>query len=197
MTILMKGGSMPLPKGPSEPILRSVVCDKIHGYGHAWRAGCLETCTSGSEGGMKKPAVPKRQGASSLPYEPQAGSGGSLSIRPRRRGRVGRPAIRRPIFRLMGQVRVSAIAGARFYAVAGHGRRLAPNALLQIRTARASFLAFRIGAARNRYRRRPHPGRLVQAQVRLLAAGTDEMVALADQDSRRVASSAHVRRGPG
>ena len=37
-------------------------------HGHAWRAGCGETRTSGSERGMKKPAPATGQGASSLLY---------------------------------------------------------------------------------------------------------------------------------
>ena len=38
------------------------------GSGHAWRAGCGETRTSGSERAMKKPAPATGQGASSLLY---------------------------------------------------------------------------------------------------------------------------------
>ena len=37
-------------------------------HGHAWRAGCGETRTSGSERGMKKPTPATGQGASSLLY---------------------------------------------------------------------------------------------------------------------------------
>ena len=36
--------------------------------GYAWRAGCRETCTSGSARGMKKPTPATGQGASSLLY---------------------------------------------------------------------------------------------------------------------------------
>ena len=38
------------------------------GNRHAWRAGCRETCTSGSGRGMKKPAPATGPGASSLLY---------------------------------------------------------------------------------------------------------------------------------
>src|SRR5262249_10662692 len=42
------------------------------GSRHAWRAGCGETRTSGSERGMKKPASETGQGASSLLYRKPA-----------------------------------------------------------------------------------------------------------------------------
>ena len=43
-------------------------CEGHPWLGHAWRAGCGETRTSGSEWGMKKPALATGQGASSLLY---------------------------------------------------------------------------------------------------------------------------------
>ena len=87
-----------LPQGSrqvlgSDPRPRIVVRD-TRGASHAWRAGCGETRTSGSEWGMKKPASATGQGASSLLYRktrPHSHSRGVAGC-PRRRSRQRRQA---------------------------------------------------------------------------------------------------------